>query len=200
MTHSVQSTHPREAMKRDRLWFATVVLLILLPSLNTWGANAYMNASQSGALSRWRRLKPLRARAVDIVGASHSTVYVRTDTGDHYACRHRGESWKFKRCWYKVQSVPTDARRAPSDPLFYKVEVRPPPAGTVVDSLERTVAGAEAWSQTRYLLMQDGSMFAWHCHGGIGGWLTVGLGFVGGLALAGVLVAVLWKRAGRPSS
>ena len=66
-----------------------------------------------------------------------------------------------------------------------------------MDDFERTIAGGEAAHKTRYLLMQDGSVFKWDHGATLWSLPQLTLGLLAGLALGGVVVAAVHKRAER---
>ena len=188
----------RRRMRRKpwvRLLWATGVLLVTLPCLGLVGSSVYLKARQAGALSRWRSLGTLPARGVELETGDIAVVYVRTAAGSIYGCRHKGTREE-RDCWFEAQEPLEVDREATFDKRLYPREVEPP-AGTVVDTLQVTVWRAEDAFETRYALLQDGTVYKWEYDvGSYWSLLILSFGPIAGLVSGVVVVAILWAGAG----
>ena len=199
MTEDTKSDHQRKRLKpRVRLLLATGVILILLPCLGLVGSVAYLKVRQAGALSRWRPLGTLPAGGVELVTGDRGVVYVRTAAGSIYGCKHSGTRVT-EDCWYEAQEPLNVDHNATFDTRLHQREVEPP-AGTVVDTLEVTIwRGGDAF-ETRYVLLQDGTVYKWEYDvGGIWSLLILLLGPMAGLVLGVVVVVIRWAGVGLQS-
>jgi hypothetical protein len=174
-----------------RLLLATGFLVALLPCLGLVGGGAYLKARQAGAFSRWRSLGVPPGTGVDLVTGDIDVVYVRTASGDLHACRHRGAG-AARDCWERAQeplSVDPDVR---FDQRVYEREVQPP-GGTVLDSLYVARWYAEDAFETRYVLIEDGTVWKWEYDVG-GNWslLILLAGGLAGMVLAMAAAALMW--------
>jgi hypothetical protein len=170
---------------------ATLLLLALLPCLGLLGAGVYLKMRQAGAFSSWRSLGAPPSAAVELVTGDPDVIYVRTGSGDVYECRHRGTDVA-RDCWEKAQepfSVDPDVR---FEQRVYGGEVQPP-AGSVLDRLYTSRWYAEDAFETRYVLLDDGSVWKWEYDVG-GNWslLILVAGLLAGLGLAAAAAAVIW--------
>ena len=125
-------------------------------------------------------------------------VYARTAGESIYGCKHSG--WKVvEDSWCEAQEPLEVDRRATFDRRAYPRDVEPP-GGTVVDALEVTLwRGGEAF-ETRYVLLDDGTVWKWEYDEGFGRSLMILVPepIVGGVL--GVVVVVVWVRARRRRS
>ena len=188
--HKNHSHQPKRLSPTARWLLATGALLVLLPCLGLMGSVGYIWARQAGALSHWRSLGVPPDRGVDIVTGDTDVVYVRTAAGSIYGCRHRGTG-AADNCWYKAQEPLSVDPEATFDKRLYQSEVEPPP-GTVADRLEVTIWLAEDAFETRYVLLEDGTVWKWEYDvGSYWNLLILIIGPAAGLALAIVVVVVL---------
>jgi hypothetical protein len=181
---------------RSRLLLASVAVLLILPCFGLMGGGSYLWARQQGVFSRWRSLGAPPGGAVGIAAADPSLVYVRTAQGNLYGCSHeRGQ--QARACWVAARqplSVDPDARAGES---VFRGEPKPAP-GQVVDALEVTTWYPEDAVETRYVVLQDGTVWKWEYD--VGAYLSLFILTVGpavGMLLALVIVGLLWVRAGR---
>lgn len=191
MTQKATDAHaPRQLSSRARLLLATGVILILLPCLGLMGSLAYLRARQAGAFSRWRSLGAAPGHAAEILSGDADVVYVRTTAGNIYRCTHWAKPVAGD-CWQDAQGPLYINPDATFDQGLFRGEPNPPP-GTVLDSLHVTVWYAENAYETRYVLLEDGTVWTWEYDTG-GYWLLfiIMLGPAAGLALAIGLV-ILW--------
>jgi hypothetical protein len=189
---------PRQSQpkSRQRLWLATVGLLVLLPCLGLAVSAAHLKARQAGILSRWQPLGAVPAGGVDIVAGDLNVVYVRTAAGKIYGCRHSGRR-PDPNCWMEAQEPLNVERHAASGRQLYTRQVKPP-QGTVVDTLVVTAwYGGDAF-EARYVLLQDGTVWKWKYD--VGAIWTLSILILGplvGFVLGVVAAVVLWVRARR---
>jgi len=180
---------------RARLVLASLALLVLCPCLGLLASGGYLWARGQAAFSRWQSLGAPPEHAADILAGDTSVVYVAAGAGKVYACAHHGKkppAYGWSEAAYPLEVDPeikTDQRLFDKDPK--------PPPGVVVDSLIVTRWFAEAAEETRYLLMQDGSVWMWRYD--VGSYLALFMWIAGplaGLALGVLAVIALWLRAG----
>ena len=181
----------RRPSSRARLLLATALLVALLPCLGLLGGAAYLKVRQGGTLSQWRSLGAPPGAGVDLVTGDPDVVYVRTTSGDVYGCRHRG-SGPPRDCWERAQEPLSVDPQARFDQRVYQGEVQPPP-GRVLDTLYVARWYAEDAFETRYVLIEDGTVWKWEYDVG-GNWslLILLAGGLAGVALAMAAAAVIW--------
>jgi len=177
------------------LLLAPLGILVLLPSLGLVTSFAYFMARQAGLVSRWRSMGSPPGTAVDVLSGDSSVVYVQTASGDIYECQHSG-SRIAKDCWHTAREPLSIDSHAKIGTNVYEGQVRPPP-GPVADALEVTVWYGDAAFETRYALLEDGTLWKWQYDEGA--YWTLGiilLGPAAGLVLGILLVISLWVLAG----
>ena len=187
---------PKRRSPRARLLVATAIVLLALPCLGLVGSVSYFSARKAGVFSRWRSLGMPPGGGVGIVTGDISVVYVRTGAGAVFGCSdHRGRKLPDD-CWREGREPYGIDRKAAFDSRVYEGEAKPPP-GTVVDSLEVSIRYGDAAFETRYVLLEDGTLWKWEydvsAYGDLG---TIVLGPLAGMALGIVAVIVIWARAG----
>jgi len=195
MTEHRTGTDRRRLSARGRLLLTTAAILILLPCLGLGGSVAYLRARRASLLSRWQSLGAVPGGGVDILTADLNVVYVAATTGKLYRCEHRGPT-AARNCWDEVQEPLTVDDEATFDRRLFQGQVVPP-AGTVVDSLDVTIWRAEDAFETRYVLLEDSTVWKWEYD--VGGYWTFTILVVGpavGLVLAVVVAVVVWARSG----
>ena len=193
------SQHPKRTSVLARLLLATAALCSLLPCLGLLGSGAYLRARQTGAFSRWQSLGAPPGRAVNIVTGDRDVVYVRTAAGVIYGCTH-AEAYEPVNCWGVAQEPLLVDRKARFGVRLYTGEVKPP-AGTLVDTLHVTVWYAEDAFETRYALLQDGTVWMWeYDRGAYWTLLILIVGPLAGLAVGIAASVLLWVAAGLRSS
>ena len=192
MTEQAKDNHqPKRPSQRVRLLLATGAILILLPCLGLVGSSVFLRARQAGALSRWRSLGAPPGSGVDIVTGDTHVVYVRASTGSVYACEHRATR-EAQDCWDTAQEPLRIDPKAKFDKSLYEGEVELP-AETVVDSLNVAVWYAEDAFETRYVLLDDGTVWKWDYDvGAYWSLLILILGPLGGLLLGIGAAVALW--------
>ena len=170
---------------------ATLVILAVLPCLGLVGSSVYLRARQAGALSRWRSLGAPPGGGVDIVTGDTNVVYVRASTGSVYSCEHRATRGA-QDCWDTAQEPLRIDPKAKFDKSLYEGEVELP-AETVVDSLDVAVWYAEDAFETRYVLLDDGTVWKWDYDvGAYWSLLILILGPLAGLVLGIGAAVALW--------
>ena len=195
MTEHEKVTPRRRLSARARRLLTTAAILILLPCLGLGGSVAFLRARQAGMLTRWRSLGAVPGGGVEILTADIGVVYVAAATGKLYGCKHRGRPAAGD-CWYEAQEPLTIDDKANFDTRVFQGEVVAP-SGTVVDSLDVAIWRAEDTFETRYVLLEDGTVWKWEYDVGSYWSLTMLiLGLAAGLVLAVVVVVVMWARAG----
>jgi hypothetical protein len=99
-------------------------------------------------------------------------------------------------CWVEAQEpLRIDPNTALDDRLF-RDDVELPP-GTAVDTLDVTVWQAESAHETRYVLLQDGTVWKWEfSQVSYFSLIIVVLGLLAGGVLAIALVVILWSGVG----
>lgn len=199
MTEDKKDNHqPKGRLSRARFLLVTGVILVLLPCLGLAGSAGYLKARQAGALARWRPLGAPPDGGVDIATGDIGTVYVHTAAGSIYGCRHRGARGADD-CWYEAQEPLSVDREARFDKRLYQRKVEPPP-GRVVDTLEVALWQAEDAFETRYALLEDGTVWKWEYD--VGGYLSlfiIILGPLAGVGLGIAVVVIFWAGVGLPS-
>jgi len=162
-----------------------------MPCLGLLGGGIYLRMRQAGAFSHWRSLGAPPDVAVKLVTGDTDVVYVRTVRDDVYECRHRGTA-AARDCWQRAQEPVTVDPEVHFDQPVYEAEVQPP-AGKVVDRLYTARWYAEDAFETRYVLLDDGSVWKWEYDVG-GNWslLIFVVGLLSGVALAVGTAAVIW--------
>ena len=189
----------RRPRRRAWLLYATYVILIVLPCLGLASSFVYLGAWRGGLLSRWRPLGTPPDGGVEFVTGDRGVIYVRSAAGTVYGCKHSG--WKVaEACWHEAEEPVEVDRRATFDRRSYPQDVEPP-AGTVVDALEVTLwRGGEAF-ETRYVILDDSTVWKWEYDQGAGRSLMILVpGSIVGGTLGVVVLAVLWIRARRRRS
>lgn len=176
---------------RGDIWRGLALLLVCLvglPFLGGVGSVLYLRAQDSGALTRWRRLARPPEAAAEIAGGDLETVYVLSAAGQLYGCGHRRTDDALE-CWTPVAALPDlDEDLLLDAPVF---EAQTPPPGPARDSLTVSVQYADAAYETRYALLEDGTV--WKAELGSGAYLSLAqlcLGPVLGLIIGIVVVVV----------
>ena len=197
MTEHEKTTHQRKRLSANaRRWLTTGIILVLLPCLGLGGGIAFFNARQAGKLSRWRSLGSPPSPGVEILTGDMGVVYLRTATDSIFGCEHRRMARPAENCWSETQEpVSIDEDATFEDNLFHDEVVSP--SGTVVDSLNVTVWRAEDTFETRYALLDDGTVWKWEYDvGAYFSLFVLALGPVLGLALGLIVVLFVWAVAG----
>lgn len=106
---------------------------------------------ESGALARWEPLGMPPGGALEFVDANSTYVYVRNKTGDIYRC---------PQCWEEAEP--------PEKPLIDSTRFCPPgdvripsDPGEVKQRLGGLECYADATSYYQYVILSDGSVWAW---------------------------------------
>jgi len=196
MTEYKKDNHqPKRLLPWVRLLLATGVILTLLPCLGLVGNVAYFRYQKAGAFSHWQSLGAPPYSGVDIVTGDIGVVYVRTAAGNIYGCMHKRKRVA-DNCWYEAQEPLSVDRKATFDNRLYQNEVEPPP-GSVADMLDVTVWHAEDAFETRYILLEDGTVWKWEYDmGAYFSLFILILGPLAGLALGIMVVVILWASVG----
>ncbi len=185
----------RRPSSRARLVLASLAMLMLFSCLGLMASGVYLWARQAGALSRWRSLGTPLGRGTEIVTGDTDVVYVATAAGRVYAC-DRSKAEPTEDCWKETsQPLRIDPETEFDHPLFQKDVA--PPSGTVMDVLNVTLWYVEGAYETRYVLLQDGSVWMWRYD--VNAYVSMFIwvfGALAGLALGILGMAVLWVRAG----
>jgi hypothetical protein len=204
---SEMTPKPQRRLPWARLLVVTCAILVLVPCLCLAGAVAFSSAQRRGEHSRWRSMGALPRSGVEILTGDTAVVYVRTATGDIFVCRHQRKV-TVEDCWVEAQEPFDVEATARFDVPLFKDELELPP-GTVVDTLNVTVRRRDYASESRYVLLQDGTVWRWD-YSQVGyfdliiGALALLAGGVCAIALvvvlwSGVGVRSLWRRASRRS-
>jgi hypothetical protein len=133
--------------------------------------------------------------AVDVLSGDRSVVYVKTASGSIYACEHHGARID-KDCWHLTNEPLTIDSHAKIGTYVFEGQVKSPP-GPVVDTLDVTVWRGEDAFETRYALLEDGTVWKWQYD--VGAYWTLGillLGPAAGLVLGALLAVALLVREG----
>jgi len=128
---------------------------------------------------------------MEIVTGDIEVVYVRTEAGKIYGCKHGGRE-KAKDCWVEDHEPLRVDSKARFDKMLYQGEIDPP-IGTVLDTLDVTVWYAEDAYETHYVLLEDGTVWKWEYDVGFYlGFFIIILGPIAGLAIGLVVVVIMW--------
>jgi hypothetical protein len=131
---------------------------------------------------------------VEIVAGDINVVYVRSEAGKVYGCEHSNST--DDSCWLEAQKPYDVDPEATHDNRLFQGDVEPPP-GEVVDALEVTVWQAEDAFETRYILLEDGTMWKWEYDVGAYQSLSILiLGPIAGLGIGIIAVFILWLGVG----
>jgi hypothetical protein len=180
-----REAHPaRRPSSQVRLLLVTGLLVALAPCLGLLGGGAFVAARQAGAFSRWRSLGAPSETAMNLVTGDIDVIYVRAASGDVYMCRHRGAT-AARDCWDRAAEPLSVDPEVRFDQQVFGGEVQPPP-GRVLDWLYTARWYAEDAFETRYVLLEDGTVWKWEYD--VGSYWNL-LILLGG-ALVGVVVAV----------
>ena len=195
MTEDKKVTQRRRLSARARLLLITAAILLLLPCLGLGGGFAYLRVRKTGVLTRWRSLGAAPGGGVEILTADIGVVYVAAGTGKAYGCKHRGRTAD-RDCWHEAQEPLIVDDDTKFDVRLFEGEVVAP-SGTVLDSLDVTIWRAEDVFETRYVLLEDGTVWKWEYDvGSYWSFTLLVLGLAAGLVVAVVVVVVMWARAG----
>jgi hypothetical protein len=172
----------------------TVVLLVGLPLLGVPVGFRLLHAWKGWETRSWQELGQPAQVPVAIMDADLEVVYVRGEKGALYACNHT-EPTRDNACWEQIGQLPqTDS--GVDHRNTYRDEI-PPPPGEVQDVLDVSWDYAERHTQLRYVLLADGTVWLWDYHADANWSIALlMLGPVCGLALAIVIVVVMWLGAG----
>jgi hypothetical protein len=157
---------------------------------------AFLKAQESRAETRWQSLGSPPEGAIEIVTGDAYVVYVRSDAGEIYGCRHNRGRIRSGICWMQTQEPLDIAPDTTFDEPPFADDVELPP-GTVVDGLGATVWKRDASFETLYVVLQDGSVWKWeYSRVGYFNIIIVVLGLIAGGVLAIVGVVILWSGVG----
>jgi hypothetical protein len=130
---------------------------------------------------------------VAVVSGDRLIVYVQTASGSIYECEHSGSRIP-KDCWHTAREPLSIDKHAKTGTTVFEGQVKPPP-GPVVDTLEVTVWYGDSAFETRYALLEDGTLWKWqYDEGAVWTLGIIMLGPAAGLALSIFLVIALWVR------
>lgn len=192
---SESTPKPQRRLPWARLLVVTCATLVLLPCLCLLGSVAFLNAQRSGKFSRWRSLEAPPGNGVEIVTGDTYVVYVRAAAGDVYGCEHQRKVTA-DNCWVETQEPLGIDPNTAFDERLFQDDVEPPP-GMAVDTLDVTVWQVASAHETRYVLLQDGTVWKWEfSRVGYSSLIIVVLGLLAGGVLAIVLVVILWSGVG----
>lgn len=177
-----------------RLFVVTCATLVLVPCLCFGGSVAFLKFQESGASNRWRPLGAPPGSEAEFVTGDTDVVYVRSAGGDIYGCRHQRKV-TVDNCWVEAQEPLDIAPDTDFGELQFQENVEPP--GTVVDTLDVTVWKRDASFETRYVLLQDGTVWRWETSEvGYFNLIIIALGLIAGGVLGIALVVILWSGVG----
>ena len=172
-------------MQRGRL--AILPILVALPCLGLacgFGVYQWLISAR-----HWQTLGAPPEKAVAIVTGNRDTLYVQTDTGRLYACTNTSTDAP-ENCWRESPPPEPSNRFVRFDENLDAFVTRAPP-GKVVDTLDVTINMADFPLRTRYVLLEDGTLWWWDYDGPRWDDL-IGLCLSGGgLAAGGALAAVV---------
>ena len=172
----------------------TILLLIGLPLLGVGAGFALLEAWNRADAGGWESLGTPPEALEAMVDASLDAVYARAVDGSLFACDRTGPT-RDNACWQEIAELPE--REAGVDHRDTYGKEIPAPPGRVVESIDVSRMFAERSSHARYALLEDGSIWHWD-YNGDANWslLLLASGPVCGLALAIVIVLVMWLGAG----
>ena len=172
----------------------TVLLLIGLPLLGVGAGFALLDAWKDADAGRWQSLGTPPEMPTAIVDADIDAVYVRGQGGSLFECDRTGPT-RENACWKEIDQPP-ERDSFVEHRNTYRGEI-PPPPGQVKESLDVSWQSAERSRHARYALLEDGSIWHWDYHGDANFSLVLlAAGPICGLALAIVIVLVMWLGAG----
>jgi len=177
-----------------KLIMVSLLILIFFMFMGLVGGSLFFLAENQGLLSRWQELGATPEKSVEIVTGDINSLYVRTNSGSIYGCRHE-EKDVSQSCWFKA-SLPLDVdpETVFDSPLYDGAPE--PPNNSIIDDLDATIWYADAAFETRYALDTDGVVWKWEYDRG---WLDNLVCFLGPLAGATVgllLLIVFWAYIG----
>jgi len=175
------------------LLLATGLILISFTCLGLVGGGVYYLAKTTGALQRWQALGTPPDKAVGFVTGDISVIFVSTAAGDIYGCKH--EKTGDASCWHAAQEPLRVDPETQFDNPIPRSEFKPP-RGAIADELVATIWYADAVFETRYVLLEDGTVWKWENERGLGGILACILGPIAGAILGIVTTIVLWGYMG----
>lgn len=194
MNMSQRDAHsPGSRLPWGRLLLATGVILVSFTCLGFVGGGAYYWADITDAWQRWQALGAPPEKAVGFVTGDINVIYVSTVAGGIYGCEH--EISVNDSCWQVAQ----EPLRVDPETLFDKsvfLGTLKPPHGVIVDELVATIWYADAAFETRYILLEDGTVWKWENDRGLGGILACIIGPMAGAILGAVATIVLWGYIG----
>lgn len=176
-----------------RLWLATGLILISLTCLGLVGGFAYYWAESTDFWQRWQALGAPPEKVVGFVTGDINVIYVSTASGGIYGCEH--EISVNDSCWQAAQ----EPLRVDPDVQFDNSVFRgvlKPPRGVIVDELVATLWYADAAFETRYILLEDGTVWKWENDKGLGGLFACIVGPLVGIILGIVATVILWAYVG----
>jgi len=173
-----------------KIILVSLLILIFFVCLGLVGGTLFFLAENQGFLSRWEGLGVTPEKSVEIVTGDINTVYVRTDSGSIYGCRHE-EKDVSQSCWFKASPpLDVDPETVFDSPLYDGAPE--PPNNLILDDLDATIWYADAAFETRYALDADSMVWKWEYDRN---WLDIFTCFLGPLvgAAVGLLLAIgLW--------
>jgi hypothetical protein len=170
----------------------SVLLLVGLPILGFRAGFSFVEGWKN--LERWQSLGSPADMPLAIVDGSLDVVYLRGQDGSLFECDHTGPT-RDNACWKEVDQ-PRDRGGGVNLGDRYRGEI-PPPPGPVKEVLDVSWMFAERASYVRYALLQDGSVWLWEYQADAN-WnlMLIMCGPIGGLAVAIIIVLVMWLGAG----
>lgn len=179
---------------RDGLCLAGLTAIIGLASgILVVAVFVYLDSSNN-----WQRISNPPEKVVELLDYDYGFnrgAYVRTTTGDIYAC---SSSYKANGTGCVKTSYPPEYR--PLNSCAGKVYPTPKPPGTVVSKLEVHPCIEDSWVQVNLIVLDDDSIWKWETIEGeiifFGRIFLVGIGAVCGatLSLIGGIGILLLKR------
>lgn len=193
--HIDNNQKPGNRLPWARLLLATGVILISLSCLGAMGGMAYYWAENAGITSTWQALGAPTEKGVDLVTGDLDLIYVRSANDRLYGCEHGGIRDPDS-CWAEAsEPLAVDPQVEFDNPLFQGSLA--PPRGTVVDELDVTLWYADSAFETRYVLLEDGTVWKWEYDKGSGSLFACILGPLVGAAAGLLVAAALWIFVGR---
>ena len=171
----------------------SILLLIGLPLLGIRAGFSFVEGWKN--LERWQSLGSPADMPLRIVAGNLYVVYLRAQDGSLFECDHTGPT-RDNACWKQVNELPEGVGSGVEYGNAYRGEI-PPPPGPVKEVLDVSWMFAERATYLRYALLEDGSVWVWDYQADAN-WnlMLIMCGPIGGLALAIVIVLVMWLGAG----